>query len=197
MNNKGFRTPDLSAPRYRAKVLGLLNNQTIEEFRTKYTRHSQIDENIFKKIIKYYNECLWKEVIENRDGVELPDSLGFLFIGTCPAPKSKTNTDYAASKEHGVLVKIKNWETDNRLGKIMYSNYHTKYQFANRELWSFTAVRQFKRAVATSYPENWMRYVVLGDTYRVNDLFRKAKNKAYKEEVTKISLLTYNEFEID
>ena len=47
-----------------------------------------IDNNKFKKIINLFNERIWKEVIENRDGVELPDSLGYIFIGTCPAAKS-------------------------------------------------------------------------------------------------------------
>jgi len=197
MNKKLFRTPDLSAPRYRPKVFSLLNSQTVDEFRNKYARHSDIEDETFKAIIRLFNETLWKEVIDNRDGVELPDSLGYLFIGTCPAPKSRTNVDYAASKEHGVLVRIKNWETDNRLGKIMYSNYHTKYQFANRELWGFTAVRQFKRAVAASYPDNWMRYVVLGDTLRVNDLFKKYTKEEYKKKITQISLKDYNEFELE
>ena len=90
---------------------------------------------------------IWKEVIENRDGVELPDSLGYIFIGTCPAAKS-VNIDYALSKKYGKVLQNKNWETDGKIAKIFYTNYSTKYRFKNRELWQFTAVRQFKKAVA-------------------------------------------------
>ena len=86
----------------------------------------------------------------NRDGVELPDSLGYLFIGTCP-PAKGVNTDYSLSKEYGKVLQNKNWETDGNIGKIFYTNYSTKYRFKNRELWQFTAVRNFKRSVAKKY----------------------------------------------
>ena len=46
---------------------------------------------------------------KNRDGVELPDSLGYIFIGTCPAAKT-VNTNYALSKEYGKVLQNKNWK---------------------------------------------------------------------------------------
>ena len=100
-----FKKPDLNAPRYREKVFGLLNADLINEFKEKNPIYSKIDNSKFKKIIKLFNERVWNEVIENRDGIELPDSLGYLFIGTCPAAKS-VNTDYALSKQYGKVLKI-------------------------------------------------------------------------------------------
>ena len=99
-----FKKPNLNAPRYREKVLGLLNAELINEFKEKNPIYSKIDNNKFKKIINLFNERIWKEVIENRDGVELPDSLGYIFIGTCPAAKS-VNTDYALSKKYCKMAK--------------------------------------------------------------------------------------------
>jgi hypothetical protein len=75
-----FKKPNLKGPRYRAKRLGLLNAKTIKEFKEKNPLYSDIDNNKLKNIIKTYNVRLWKAVIDNRDGVELPDSLGYLFI---------------------------------------------------------------------------------------------------------------------
>ena len=75
-----FKKPNLKGPRYREKRLGLLNKKTISEFKDKKPLYSSIDDSKFKRIIKLYNNNLWNGVIENRDGVELPDSLGFLFI---------------------------------------------------------------------------------------------------------------------
>jgi hypothetical protein len=196
MNSKSFKTPDLHAKRYRPKVLGLLNAETVEEYRNKKGK-AHIDDALFKAIVTNFNQKVWEMVIENRDGVELPDGLGFLFIGTCPPAKSKTNIDYANSTKYGVTVSNKNWETDNKLAKIMYSNYHLKYQFAHRELWGFTAVRQFKRAVAATYPTNWTKYVQLGDRNRVNDLFNKSVRRAKAKEISEIQIETYNEFEFD
>ena len=58
-----FKKPDLNAPRYREKRLGLLNEQTIKEFKDKKPLYSDIDNVKLKKIIKLYNTNLWKAVI--------------------------------------------------------------------------------------------------------------------------------------
>jgi len=76
-----FKKPNLNAPRYRQKRLGILNEETYREFKDKKPLYSEIDNKKLKLIIKTYNENLWKAAISNRDGVELPDSLGYLFIG--------------------------------------------------------------------------------------------------------------------
>ena len=167
-----FKQPNLNAPRYRDKVLGILNTETLKEFKDKYPVYKNINNEKLKKIIRLFNEKVWKEVIENRNGVELPDSLGYLFIGTCPAAKS-VNTDYALSKQYGKVLQNKNWETDGKVAKIFYTNYSTKYRFRNRELWQFKAVRQFKRAVAKTYPEQWPKYVVMENKQRVADMYKK------------------------
>ena len=172
-----FKKPNLNAPRYREKRLGLLNEETIKEFKDKKPMYSDIDNVKLKKIIKLYNVKIWNTVIENRDGVELPDSLGFLFIGTCK-PSKTVNTNYALSKEYGKVLQNKNWETDGNLGKIFYTNWSTKYR-----------CRDFKRSVAKQYPTNWTKYVVMKNKYKVAHLY-----DANFEETSK-ALKYYNEFE--
>ena len=49
-----FKKPDLKAPRYREKRLGLLNEDTIKEFKEKKPLYSKIDNVKLKKIIKLY-----------------------------------------------------------------------------------------------------------------------------------------------
>ena len=183
-----FKKPDLKAPRYREKRLGLLNEHTIKEFKDKKPLYADIDNVKLKKIIKLYNNRLWEAVIENRDGVELPDSLGYLFIGTCPSSKS-VNTNYALSNQYGKVLQNKNWETDGNLGKIFYTNWSTKYRFKNRDLWRFVACRDFKRTVAKEYPANWTKYVVMKNKYRVAHLYDHNADKNKEE------LKHYNEFE--
>jgi len=167
-----FKIPNLNAPRYREKVFGVLNAETIKEFKDKYPAYEQINNEKLKNIIKVYNKKLWEAVIENRDGVELPDSLGYLFIGTCPAAKS-VNTNYALSRQYGKVLQNKNWETDGKIAKIFYTNLSTKYRFRNRELWQFKAVRQFKRSVAKTYPEKWNKYIIMESKKRVADMYKK------------------------
>ena len=166
-----FKRPDLNAPRYREKRLGFLNKHLIKEFKNKYPLYANIDNEKLKTIIRIYNKRLWHGVIEYRDGVELPDSLGYLFIGTCPASKS-VNTDYALSKQYGKVLQNKNWETDGKVAKIFYTNYSTKYRFRNRELWQFKAVRQFKRSVAKTYPEKWSKYIIMESKKRVAEMYK-------------------------
>lgn len=190
-----FKAPNLNAPRYREKRVGFLNLKYFNEFKEKYPLYANIDNMKLRKIITLYNKKLWNGVIENRDGVELPDSLGYLFIGTCP-PAKCVNTDYSLSKQYGKVLQNKNWETDGNIGKIFYTNYSTKYRFKNRELWKFTAVRDFKRAVAKMYPKNWTKYIVMKSKGRVTDLYKRELlvNKEKEEKAT--ALKNYNEFEI-
>jgi hypothetical protein len=134
-------------------------------------------------------------VIDTRDGVQLPEQIGWLFIGTCQSPK-KQNTDFVKSKKYGVSVTNKNWETDGKLAKIFFTSYALKHKMKNREFWSFTACRDFKRSVAKTYPENWNMYVVVEPTRRIklehtkNFLVNSAKNKERED------LKHYNEFDL-
>tara|TARA_R110002051_G_scaffold131800_2_gene205563 strand:+ start:420 stop:986 length:567 start_codon:yes stop_codon:yes gene_type:complete len=184
-----FKAPNLNAPRYREKRKGFLNSKMFNEFKEKYPIYKNIDNRKLKKVITLYNEKLWKGVIDNRDGVELPDSLGYLFIGTCP-PAKGVNTDYSLSRQYGKVLQNKNWETDGNIGKIFYTNYSTKYRFRNRELWQFKGVRKFKRDVSKTYPKEWTKYIVMKTKVRVTDLYKKKQKEIvspYKD---------YNEFEI-
>ncbi|NQY43541.1 MAG: hypothetical protein HRT87_09390 [Legionellales bacterium] len=173
---KKFKAPDLNAPRYREKRLGLLNKKTYNDFKEKYPAYKDVDNAKLKKIITIFNKKLWKAVIEYRDGVELPNSLGYLFIGTCE-PSKNNNYNYALSAKHGKPLQQRNWETDGNIGKIFYTNWSAKYRFKFRELWRFEATRDFKRAVAKSYPNNWTKYIFVKTKYRVAHLFKRNKNK--------------------
>lgn len=186
---KKFKKPDLNAPRFREKRLSLLNKKILEEFKAKYPLYENISNEKLKKIIRIYNENLWKAVIENRDGVELPDSLGYLFIGTCsPSKYKKKNIDYARSNEHGKVLHNDNWETDGNIGKIFYTNASAKYKFKNRELWKFEACRTFKRSVASEYPKDWTKYTVIQNKYQIAHL--------YQNKIDPDLLKDYNEFEM-
>ena len=183
-----FKKPDLKAKRFRFKRKAFLNKQVIKEFKEENPIYKNVDSNTLKKIVKMFNENLWQGVIDNRDGVELPNSLGFIFIGTCPPPKS-VNTNYSLSKQYGKVLVNQNWDTDGNIGKIFYTNWASKYRFKNRELWRFEAVRKFKRAVSKSYPKNWNRYVFMKHKFKVAQMYKN-------DNVDNNDLSKYNEFEI-
>lgn len=178
--HSSFKKPDLNAPRFRDKKLGLLNKKTIGEFKEKYPMYDTIDDSKLKNIIKLYNKKLWEGAIKYREGVELPDSLGYIFIGTCP-PAKTINKNYNLSKQYGKVIQNRNWETDGNLGKIFYTNYSAKYKFRFRELWRFEGVRDFKRTVAKEYPKNWTKYIYMKNKYRVAHLYAKNAQTDKKE----------------
>ena len=91
---KEFREPDLSAPRFRPEVYSILNKTFFDSFRNKFPKYKDLENKDLKNIIKSFNEYLYNTVIETRDGVQLPESIGWIFIGTCQTSK-KENVDYA------------------------------------------------------------------------------------------------------
>lgn len=194
--SKTYKKPDLTAPRFRPKKLNLTNLECYGKFIKENPKHAHITSEQFKEVIKIFNGKIWETVIKDRDGIELPEQLGYIFIGSCPR-KVYDNTDYKKSEELGLKVQNQNWESDQFVAKIFYTNYETKYRFRHHELWGFTGLRNFKRAVAKAYPKDWKKYVQIDNLTKVSKLFRKEKQKQiYKEESDKL-LKEYDEFNLD
>ena len=193
---ESFNKPNLSAPRYRPEVHNILKKEFFESFKKQHPKYKNLDNVEMRKVIKNFNKFLFQKVIDTRDGVRLPESIGWLFIGTCQKSKKK-NIDFAKSKEYGVKVTNKNWASDGKLAKIFFTNYATKHKIKNREFWSFVACREFKRAVAKSYPENWNMYVEVDARKKLKLAYDKKeyvkKHYAYLDSER---LKTYNEFAI-
>lgn len=193
---KQFKQPDLSAPRFRPKKHNVLTKDLYLEFITKYPKYKGIPYEVYKEIITKFNGKIWEEVIENRDGVELPEQLGYVFIGTCPRKKSD-NTDYYKSKSYGVKLQNQNWESDQYVAKIFYTNFEVKYRFRFHHMWGFTGVRDFKRTVAKTYPENWKKYPVIDNFQIISRLLRKVHKLDITAAETALQLEDYDEFDLD
>jgi hypothetical protein len=192
---RDFKKPNLNASRYRPEVYSIMNKEFFDSFKKKYPKYKNLDNKDIRKIIKSFNEFLYNTVIETRDGVQLPDAVGWLFIGTCQSPV-KENIDFAKSNKYGVAVSNKNWETDGKLAKIFFTNYALKHKIRNREFWSFIACREFKRAVAKTYPENWNMYVVVDPNKKLKLEHKRISFKHSLANKTAEELKKYNEFEL-
>jgi hypothetical protein len=189
------KKPDLKAPRYRPKKLNFTNVEFYNRFIEEHPKYANVTADKFKEVINSFNGKIWETVIENRDGVELPEQLGYLFIGTCP--RKKSNVDFSKSKEHGVIIQHQNWESDNYAAKIFYTNYETKYRFKHHEMWGFSGIRNFKRTVAQTYPVNWKKYVMVDNLVRISRIFRKEKYKEFLKNETLDLLNNYDEFNLE
>lgn len=191
-----YNKPDLNAPRYRPKKLNLTNIEMYEKFLQENPKFSSLTIKQFKDIITSFNGKIWHRVIDSRDGVELPEQLGFIFIGTCPR-KNSDNPNYKVSNQYGQKIQNQNWESDQYVAKIFYTNFETKYRFKHHEMWGFKGLRDFKRTVAKTYPTEWKKYVQVDNLLKVSLLFRKQKFKDFKKQETVQLLQDYDEFNLD
>lgn len=192
---KDAKKPNLNAPRFRRSAQGTLNSDFVELLKQKVPSAKDLSAEQIKEIIHTFNGNLWMTAIESRDGVEIPEQIGHLFIGTCP-PKRKPNVDFKTSAEYLKVIQHRNWESDQYLAKIFYTTYGTKYRFKNHELWGFVATRAFKRTVGKTYPEKWKQYVEVDPKIKISSMFRSNLNEMKKAEDAEKSITLYNEFDI-
>ena len=192
---KEIKKPDVTGPRFRPEVYEVLSKDFYKKFKEKHTRYKNIDNTVLKNIIKTFNKTVFQTVIDTRDGVQLPESIGWLFIGTCQQSK-KRNIDFAKSHIYGVTVSNNNFATDGKLAKIFYTNHAPKIKMKNKEFWSFVACREFKRSVAKSYPENWNMYAAIEPNTKIRLTYQKSLKKDYAIKKQNESLETYNEFDL-
>lgn len=192
---KQFKKPDLNAPRYRPTKLNLTNIDFYKKFIEENPKYSGLTMVQFKEIIATFNGKIWETVVNERDGVQLPEQLGYLFIGSCP--RKKNNVDFDKSRKYGVVLQNQNWESDQYTAKIFYTNYETKYRFKNHELWGFKGVRDFTRMVGQTYPTEWKKYIQMDNLVKASRLFRKHKTEIKKKIETQDLLKDYDEFNLE
>ena len=193
--NKAFKKPNLNLPRFAQKCISLIDNDFLKRFSEKNPDMPNITKSEFKSIIRAFNMEITERIIENRDGVELPQKMGYLFIGCCQRPK-KENIDFGKSIKYGVKVIHSNIGSDNYLGKIFYSNYANRYTFTNRELWQFKPARLFSRAVAKTFPDYWQTYIVVDSKKKISKIIEDQAKKRRSKFLIEKSLINYNEFDI-
>lgn len=192
-----IKQPDLNAPRFRPTRTSLLDSSFFRRFRKKHPEYAKKSDAELRQIINEYSTLTWQEAINNRDGVEFPENIGFVFIGTCFPPSKRHNTDYPTSLKHNRRLKHRNFESDNYIAKIFYTNYATKYRFKNRELWQFKGERDFTRSVSEHYPENWKKYIQVENFQKINKLYSNSKGRDYYAKKLEVDLIDYDEFDMD
>lgn len=193
---KSFKSPDLNGPRYRIEKEVVDDNEFYKNFYEKYPEHRKYSIKELRKIIHNAHGALYKTVIDHRDGIELPEGLGYVFIASCALHKKKRNVDFARSKQYGMVVDHKNWETDGRVCDIVYTNYPVKYKIKDNNIWGFTAIRYFSRAASAAFRNNHLKYIIVDNEIRISRLFQRAKDKDYYLRRTEERLENYNEFDI-
>lgn len=206
---KQYKKPDLNAPRCRADVHKIIcrikNNQSkdythkfLKEFKEEYPQYKDVTNDQVMDILETFHGKLWDHGLKNRDGIELPKGLGYIFLGTCRSAQ-KPSVDFEALIKHNIQKKHLNFESDNKLAKIFYTNFSTKYKFRNREMWYFTATREFKRAVPKVYRNNWKIYVEVESGRNISKYLTRAFKNDYMKKLAQTyeAPSSYNEFDLN
>ena len=193
---RDFKTPDVKGPRYRKKVFKIVNPNLLTRFISKYPEYEGHSFEELFKIVKLCHEAMWQTTLDYRDGVDLPENIGSLFIGSCPALKTAA-VDYNKSKKYNKIINHSNFDTDGRIGKIFYTNRSNRSRFANREFWSFTAYRTYKRSSAKAYKEDFKKYIDIDHNLKINMLYKKSKVRDIMQEKNEREIKSYNEFDMD
>lgn len=180
--------------RFRRKYDTLLNGDVLKMFIDKFPEHKSLTIHQFKQIVQTFNRLMADGFIENRNGIELPNRLGFLFIGSCE-PASQRPINYIASKTNNQRITYGNWDTDNLLMKIFYTN-HLKQVFKNGNLWSFRATREVRKRASAYYIKNWQKYPLIAKNQKVSNVFTDIDKKRKEANFKRVVPQDYDEFKM-
>jgi len=191
-----FKVPDIKAPRFFTRSKAVVNKDFIEKFKRRYPEYRNIKLAMFSKIMVTFHNEVVQGVIDNRDGIELPEGLGFVFIGSCQRAK-RENIDFRASTLAGRKIFHQNWESDNRLMKILYSNSEVRYRLTNKQVWAFRLGKTNRKLISDAYKVRWTKYHIIPNMKGIKNMFKQGLRKTAFKEVATVLPADYNEFKMD
>jgi hypothetical protein len=169
----GYKLPNRKGRRSRKSSFVIMDKTKLTEFKRIYPEHSNLSLKEFNEVVKYFNDEIINTVIENRDGVLLPEKIGQMLIVSFPKPKRKI-IDFGKSNKTGVKHYHGNWDTDNKIAKIIYHNKVNNYGNKYSKFWGFIPARNFKMDVSDKFKKYWQRYICVD-----NKNSEHRKNKKY------------------
>jgi len=190
-----FSNIDRTKPRFRPDRYEVINKDFITALNEKYPVTKGLNITELSNIVKPFNDYVREYVCENREGVELPQGLGYIFLGVCK--NSKNTIDMKMSVEHKSHISFKNWNSDGYLGKIIYSNSSVKYKIVDNNLWIFKPAREFKRSSSKAFSENWKTFIEIDPTVKLSAYLRDYKYQRKIDSLKKKHAEEYNEFNLD
>lgn len=153
-----FKEPDRKAPRYRPQRDMVYSNSFFKEFYEKHPGLKHLSKAKIRLIVREFNKKIVEECCLYRDGVELPEGLGFIFVASIKMKDRTDLVDYAKSIKYKKKILHKNHDTNGYVGKIMYTVVPAKYKIKDASIWSLVASRNFKNAMKRVYSSNYNRY---------------------------------------
>lgn len=197
--------PDKIVTKYCRKKINTCDIGHIREIKRRVPSLKNISEKDIRRVVVEFNKHIISSVVSNRDGVELPAQLGYMFVGSCDPPLRK-NIDRKNTAIYNKNIEHRNWETDSYLGKIFYTTHHSKilspdklkggYDFKFNEMWGFIGCRRFKQEVSKGYSANWKLYMKVDRNRKISFILRNFRISNKRMRQLGIALEHYNPFDI-
>lgn len=193
------RNPDLHAKRFKKDKHFVLTDILARKFTKAYPQYGVTTRCKLNEVISMFNELMWNHVIENRDGVELPQNMGQILIATCDK-STKKNVNFAENMKKKRVTYHTNLKSDEYIAKILYYCDSRKYKYPNSDIWKFIGVRPFTRSVSHQFSERYHTYIQICKSIPITRYLASSKEyKPFNKMDTikeKVSAF-YDEFKID
>lgn len=151
---------DPKAPRYRSESTTIATAKFFQKFFKEHPEwkpfRKQFTDAKLKEMIRFVNVDLRQKAIDNRDGVYLPQQMGWIYLGTIKEPKRRINAKL--SNELGYNVNYTNNHTDGKMLKIVHSSGHRSFKYENKDLFRFYAADDFKEHASKEFSKKYMIY---------------------------------------
>lgn len=172
-----MKQPDRKAPRFRHTEKRVLNSELVEKIQ-KLFPNLKLSRKDIRFIINTFNSLCADTIAETRDGIELPEQLGYVVLGKCKT-KEFWSPDHKKTWIYDTRVDFTNYESNQWVCKVFYSNFAHKYRFKNCKYWGFEASRPLKQKVSKAFIKWHTKYIIADDYYRINKVYKENK-KALK-----------------
>lgn len=162
----GYSAPNRKGKRMRRKSTSIMDRTRFLKFIELHPEYKGMSITQVNAVVKEFNNNIIEAVIENREGVSLPERLGELIILAFPSPKRKI-IDFGESNKAGELRYHGNWESDNKIGKIVYGN--ACGSIKNGRFLGLIPSRNFKQRMSKAFVKFWQKYIYVDNKYPIND----------------------------
>lgn len=191
------RVADKKAPRFFKTRLDIADKELVSEFLKEFPQYADMKElqssQEIKRLTKKCNSAIWKHTIDNRDGIDLPERLGVLFIGG--KTSVYTPVDYGATNKYGTEVLMHNYESNGIIGKVFYSRHSRNHGMTVKTMWTFKPCREYTNAVKDAFRNGLSRrYRRIENKQQLIYLFEERQRARNRKEGYGM-LENYNEFE--
>lgn len=143
--------------------------------------------------IKGMNKMIGEAVVENREGVSLPEYMGIIIVATYG--KRTKAVDWKSTKELGKVVHHTNTHSSELGGWMFYVRSTNRYNFINSQMWVFEPSWDMRDKIAKAYRENWNKFIRLANFKYVENFIKNPKLYDYLRRKEEKELSKYDEFE--